>query len=106
MITKGTNYQPMKRSEIVQEMVERVEWMSPVHYEILNFFDSHDIWISPRDLAKNIDYDNRYVSRECKKLANAEILYQEGQTYRLTELGRDFLAGNADPDDLDEPDQS
>jgi predicted transcriptional regulator len=87
----------------VQKMVERVEWMSPIHYEILKFFDSHDIWISPRDLGKNIDYDRTYTGRACKTLLDAEILEQDGQTYRLTDRGRAFLAGEVDPDDLPDP---
>jgi len=87
----------------VQTMVERVEWMSPIHYEILAFFDSHDIEISPRDLSKNIDYDRRYTGRACKALLAAEILRQDGQTYRLTDRGRAFLAGEVDPDDLPNP---
>jgi len=91
------------RTELVQKMVERVKWMSPVHYEILDFYDSHDIWISPRDLAKNIDYDNRYVSRECKKLVKAGLLRQEGQTYQLTEMGQRFLTGDFDTEDLEDP---
>jgi len=85
-------------------MVERVEWMSPIHYEILMFFESHDVWISPRDLAKNIEYDRTYTGRECKTLMNADLLRKEGQTYRLTDTGRRFLAGDLDPDDLDTPD--
>lgn len=84
-------------------MVERVEWMSPVHYEILNFFDKHDIWLSPVVIAKNIDYHRRYVAGECKTLLQVGLVEQEGRTYRLTDRGRAFLAGDLDTDDLPEP---
>jgi len=86
-----------------EKMVERIEWMSPIHYEILEFFDSHDIWISPRDLAKNIDYDRTYTGRECKTLASVGLVEQDGQTYRLTNRGRRLLAGDLGAEDLPEP---
>ena len=88
----------------VEEMVERVEWMSPIHYEILMFFDEHDIWITPVALAHNIDYNRAYVSRECQSLNDADLLESRGRSYRLTERGRSFLAGDLDADDLDNPD--
>ncbi|ARS91926.1 phage repressor protein [Natrarchaeobaculum aegyptiacum] len=82
-------------------MVERVSWFSPVHYEILGFFERHDIWISARGLAKNIDYDRNYVSRECPLLVEHGLLQKEGTIYSLTGRGRAFLAGEIDPDDLE-----
>ncbi|WP_276254795.1 MarR family transcriptional regulator [Halomontanus rarus] len=85
----------------LKEMVERVSWFSPVHYEILEFFEKHDIWISARGLAKNIDYDRNYVSRECPTLVENGILQKEGTIYSLTDQGRAFLAGELNADDLE-----
>ncbi|MFB6120981.1 MAG: MarR family transcriptional regulator [Halobacteriaceae archaeon] len=84
-------------------MVERVPWMSPIHYEILKHFEEHDIWESPRDLAKNIDYSRRYTAGELQKLHQIGLFEKEGQTYRLTDRGRAFLAGDLDADELPEP---
>lgn len=91
----------MSDSSIAEEMVERVEWMSPVHYEILKFFDKHDIWISARGLSKNIDYHRSYVSDECKTLVKAGVLRKDGTIYSLSDKGRLFLAGDLDADDLE-----
>lgn len=90
-------------STIPREMVERVEWFSPIHYEILEFFDHHDISISPRDLAINIDYDRGYTGKECRTLANAGLLDNEDGVYHLSDQGRRFLAGEIDPEGLQSP---
>ncbi|AFO56744.1 phage PhiH1 repressor protein [Natrinema sp. J7-2] len=71
--------------------------MAPVDYEIMLFFDEHDIQTSPRVLAANIDYDRQYVSKRCGKLSEAGLL--ESVTtglYRLTDTGRAYLNGDLD----------
>lgn len=95
---------PMNEGDNVREMVERIGWMSPVHYEILGFFDTHDIWISAFPLAMNIDYDGSYVTNQLEKLRQAGLVEKQGRAYRLTDRGRAFLAGDLDADDLPEPD--
>jgi len=94
----------MSENDNVKEMVERVEWMSPIHYEILMFFGEHDIWITPAALARNIEYNRSYVSRECNLLMESGVLENSGRSFRLSDIGRRFLEGDLDPDDLDEPD--
>lgn len=94
-------YEPISESNRLEEMVERVSWFSPVHYEILEFFENHDIWISARGIAKNIGYDRNYVSRECPTLVENGLLQKEGTIYSLTDKGRAFLAGDLDTDDLE-----
>lgn len=83
-------------AEILRRMVERVDWMSPIHYEVLNFFEDHDIIINPSSLAVNIDYDSKqYVSDACTELATAGLLekHSKGPKFTLTEQGRAFLQG-------------
>jgi len=84
-------------------MVERVSWMSPIHYEMLEFFDQHDIWISARALAENIDYDRNYTSKECSNLVDVGILNKKDTIYKLSDNGRAFLAGEINADELDGP---
>ncbi|WP_138006548.1 MarR family transcriptional regulator [Halalkalirubrum salinum] len=82
-------------------MVERVSWFSPVDYEILMFFENHDILASPKVIAVNIDYDRQYTSKNCRKLAEVDLLRKdESGLYGLTEKGRSFLAGSVDPSEL------
>jgi len=88
-------------SDRQKEMVERVSWMSPVHYEILEFFSEHDIWISARGLSRNIDYDRNYVSKECATLVERDVLQKDGTIYSLTDYGRAYLEGDLDVSDLE-----
>lgn len=84
------------------EMVERVRWMSPIDYEILLFFEEHDIFVSPKVLGANIDYDRQYTSKRCRKLMDEGILQKdESGLYTLTEKGRRFLAGDLDASELE-----
>jgi len=87
-----------------QEMVERVSWMSPIDYEILEFFDSHDIQASPQVISANIGYDRNYTGKRCRNFTEYNILERhENGLYELTDDGRSFLAGEIDADELDEP---
>ncbi|MFH5800443.1 MarR family transcriptional regulator [Haladaptatus sp. CMAA 1911] len=84
-------------------MVERVRWMSPIDYEILLFFEEHDILVSPKVLALNIDYNRQYTSKRCRTLTEKGILSQKSNgVYELSEKGRQFLAGDLDADELEE----
>jgi len=93
----------MPERNLLDKMVERVSWMSPIHYEILEFFENHDIWISARPLAENIGYDRNYTSRECGTLVEQGILEKKDTIYSLSDRGRAFLAGEIDADELTEP---
>lgn len=92
-------------AEELRRMVERVDWMAPAHYEILSFFDNHDIIINPSSLALNIDYDSaQYLSDSCNELADAGLLVKHpGPKFELSDRGRAFLAGDVDPDELPDP---
>ncbi|RDZ39372.1 phage repressor protein [Haloferax sp. Atlit-19N] len=90
-------------SDDAQEMVERISWFSPVDYEILLFFEKHDIGVSPKIMAYNIEYDRQYVYRRLKVLNDADLLINDDGVYRLSDFGRKFLAGNVDEDELPEP---
>lgn len=87
-------------------MVERVEWMSPIDYEILLFFEEHDIRVSPKVLSANIDYDRQYTSKRCRRLMEAGILEKdESSLYSLTKNGRAFLTGELEASALGEPEK-
>ncbi|WP_128479002.1 MarR family transcriptional regulator [Halorussus pelagicus] len=83
-------------------MVERVPWMSPIDYEILEFYDHHDILLTPKVIAVNIDYDRQYTSKRCRALAEAGLLQQiDKGLYKLSNKGRQFLAGDLDVSKLE-----
>jgi predicted transcriptional regulator len=84
-------------------MVERVAWMSPIDYSILEFFGDHDIVVSPKILSKNIDYEKQYIGKRCRVLVQHGLLQQPDRgLYELTEKGRAYLAGDLDTDNLEE----
>lgn len=83
-------------------MVERVSWMSPIDYFILDFYEDHDIEASPKVVAENIGYDRQYTGKRLKTLASEDLLQQgENDLYGLTDRGREFLAGELDADALE-----
>jgi len=87
-------------------MVERVRWMSPIDYEILLFFEEHDIRVTPKVLGANIDYDRQYTSKRCRKLLEEGILEKDDSgLYHLSEKGRAFLAGEIDANELEKADK-
>lgn len=96
----------MSETDKLQKMVERVPWMQPIHYEILAFYEEHDIWESARDLSRNIDYSRGYTSKELNTMVEAGLLEKDERIYRLSERGRSFLAGELDADDLPDPSES
>lgn len=85
-----------------EDMVERVSWFSPIDYEILIFFENHDIIVSPKILSVNIGYDRQYTSKRMNVLADNDLLKKRNSgLYELSKTGRLFLAGNLDPSSLE-----
>lgn len=86
----------------LKTMVERVAWMSPIDYFILEFYDDYDIQASPKVVAANIDYDRQYAGKRLKVLTEEDLLQQEENgLYSLTDRGRAFLSGELDADELE-----
>ncbi|RDZ65355.1 phage repressor protein [Haloferax sp. Atlit-12N] len=84
-----------------REMVERISWFSPVDYEILMFYDEHDVGVTAKSLAYNIDYNRKYVNQRVRVLEDAGFFTNTNGIYELTDFGRDFLAGRVDADEVE-----
>lgn len=83
-------------------MRPRVDWMSKADERVLEFLQEKDIIASPSVIAANIDYTGEYISRRCRKLAEAGLLQRvDASNYRLTSLGERFLEGEAESDELE-----
>lgn len=50
-----------------------------------------------------LGYDRQYTSKECRKLLSAGLLDQEDNLYFLSDQGREFLEGNVEADEIEEP---
>jgi hypothetical protein len=75
-------------------MIGRISWFSRIDHLIWEFFQSHDIRVSPKVLASNIEYHRDYVGRRLRKMRDAGLLVQHDDgLYEPSELGRQMLAG-------------
>nr|WP_323173206.1 winged-helix domain-containing protein [Natrialba sp. PRR66] len=76
--------------------------MTQADERIMEFLQEKDIVASPSVIAANIDYTGEYISRRCRKLADAGLLQRVDPTnYRLTELGERFLGGDVEADEIE-----
>ncbi|ELZ95025.1 phage PhiH1 repressor protein [Haloferax mucosum ATCC BAA-1512] len=89
--------------DFLREMVNRISWFSPVDYEIMIFYEQHDIAVTAKSIAANIDYHRQYVNKRMRVLENAGLFSNTDGIYSLTDFGREFLAGNVSEDELPEP---
>lgn len=89
------------RRPSIWNMVERISWFKPCDYEILLFFEDHDIYIGAKALARNIEYSRQYVSKRLNALADAGMLDRDGGLFTLNDRGREFLAGDLDTAEIE-----
>lgn len=78
------------------------DWMKlPADDRILEFFDHHDIILSPMIVYKNMDYGEQYIRERLRSLTDNGLLEKESRGYyRITKKGRGYLAGEIDSDEL------
>jgi len=75
--------------------------MTQADERVLEFLHEKDIVASPTVIAANIDYTAEYISRRCRKLADAGLLQRvDPSNYRLTELGERYLDGDVDAEEF------
>lgn len=81
-------------------MRPKVEWMNQTDDRILELLNESGLDLSASVLAHNLDYSRSWISRRISKLEDANLVMSEGTYYRITDKGRDYLAGNLDAEDL------
>lgn len=90
------------RKRPYSQLVERVPWMSPIDYGIIEFYDHHDILLTRKVIAVNIGNDRQYTSKRRRALAEAGQLQQiDKGLYKLSNKGQQFLAGDLDREALE-----
>jgi len=76
--------------------------MTQADERIMEFLREKDIVASPSVIAANIDYTGEYISRRCRKLADAKLLQRiDASNYRLTDFGERFLDGDVSSDEVE-----
>jgi CTP-dependent riboflavin kinase len=93
-------------------MRPRVEGMNEVDDAVLEFFAAQDegvvlpptvVWYNLHECLEAIDKSRDTVARRMRKLTDRGLLSkvsEERGYYRITQKGRDYLAGELDADDL------
>ncbi len=82
--------------------MKQVGWFSKIDYEIMGFFEEHDLEMSPKVLAANLGYHPSYMGRRLRTLRDSELLVQfDNGHYALSDLGREFLTGELSQDEIE-----
>lgn len=75
--------------------------MTQADERIIEFLHEKEIVATPTVIAANIDYTGEYLSRRCRKLADAGLLQRvDASNYRVTDLGERFLSGEVTAEEL------
>jgi predicted transcriptional regulator len=76
--------------------------MSQCDNRILELLDETDIVATPFVISENIDYSRQYVNQRVRILTENELLEKTGEgLYRISDRGRQYLAGELDKDALE-----
>jgi len=82
-------------------MRPRVGWMTQADERVLEFLCQKEIVASPSVIAANIDYTAEYISRRCRKLADAKLVQRvDASNYRITDLGTQYLSGDISAEEI------
>lgn len=76
--------------------------MNQCDNRVLELLKDTEIRLTPFVVAENIDYDRQYVNRRMRILATNDLIENTGDgLYRITDLGRHYLADDLEKDDLE-----
>lgn len=86
-------------------MRDRPNWLTGFHLLVLNIYYESGILstLSVGTFTDNLPYTREHISRELSKLESHGLLIEvsEGK-YRLSDVGRAYLAGDLDASELSE----
>lgn len=80
-------------------MHQSVEWVKPTDRIIVQEVARYGGWIKPSSLYINLDLSQAHVQRRCKELAERGVLerHDDEVAYRVDDLGRQWILGEATP---------
>ena len=86
----------------IEDMHTQVDWMRPSDRPILMEIANYGGWIKPASLSFNLPYTRKHIADRTREMAEHGLLdrHKNAAAYRVTELGRDFLANGLDPEQL------
>ena len=87
-------------------MYPEVNWSVPADPYILEEFGKYGGWHTAKNLEINTDFSRQWISQRCPVFVDNDLLerHEEEPAYRITELGKQVLAGDVAYSELDETD--
>ncbi len=83
----------------------QIDWLTDTDERILEYLEESGPE-TPATIAADIDRSGEYVSDRCRQLAIRDLLAAEEAedpvAYRIDDLGRAYLAGEVDAEELEE----
>lgn len=82
----------------------RPDWMTRADFSILQALDDPDIVtiLSPSVIANNLDYSQDHIVRRLQELEERRLVEKLAPgEYRISMRGRDYMAGNLHPSELE-----
>lgn len=85
-----------------EDMYREVDWLKPSDQPILQEMGKYDGWHTPKSLSLNLPNTRNWIGQRCRKMSEYDLVerHEDEPGYRITEKGREFLAGKLDPSDL------
>ncbi|MDL5361658.1 phage repressor protein [Halalkalicoccus sp. NIPERK01] len=78
----------------------RIDWMTHTDERVMELLE--DGPATPPELAATLEKSEEYVADRCRQLAIRDLLSREDDTYRLTDRGAAYLAGEIGAEELAE----
>ncbi|MDG5820957.1 hypothetical protein [Natronococcus sp. A-GB7] len=82
------------------------EWMDPVDEELLRLLRDEELFM-PDQLAEELEPRAPHVAYRCRELAKYGLATKHAMgMYDISDLGKQYLAGEVDPNELEPEDDS
>lgn len=62
-------------TDCLKQMVKRVSWFAKIDYPLFDFLSDHDIQVTAKVLACNIDYNRTYTGRRLERFEMPDYWY-------------------------------
>lgn len=78
-----------------------VEWITTADDRILEIMGETNLQLSPKILAAETPFHKKHIQKRLRVLLMAGLVSKEGKgLYRITDLGRRYLTGEATADEI------
>jgi len=88
------------------EMYREIDWAVPADPYILEELGEYAGWHTAKSLELNTDFSRQWVSQRCAEYVERGLAdrHPESAAYRLTQLGKDLIAGEVSYEEFNDSD--